>query len=304
MSVEATDLDLGRPRVAAIIITRDRIADLKRCVDAVAAQTFPIAATVVVDNASSDGTRDWLDEQENVTAIHQGDEGAAGAMYTGIGYAFEQGFDAMWLLDDDALPEPNALERLVAAPANDGSNVVGSVVVSVADPEVLSFPVPKVSTYSSFFDYHRELTDRVADLRDGSDELGYAWAMFTNSILLPRDVVANIGLPKREFYMGGEEVEYLYRVRSHGYGTYLVLDSICRHPRRDSRGIPRWRELSTARNMVYVHRRYRRWFLLRTMRRFLVYAVTGRWALLRALWDGVRGDFSRRYVDDSRSSGH
>jgi rhamnopyranosyl-N-acetylglucosaminyl-diphospho-decaprenol beta-1,3/1,4-galactofuranosyltransferase len=292
----------AEPRIAAVIVTHDRLEDLKRCVDAVRAQTFPVAGIVVVNNASSDGTRAWLDEQQDLAAVHQGDEGSAGGMHAGIARAYEQGFDAMWMLDDDAVPEPTALERLVAAKANDGTNVVGSIVVSSDDPELLAFPVPKVSSYSSFFDYYRRLTDRVADLRAESDERGYPWSMFTNSILLPRQIVAKVGLPKREFYMGGEETEYHYRVRSHGYGTYLVLDSICRHPKRSFTDIPRWKERSLVRNTVYIHRRYRRWFVLRTARRFLLFAATGRHELVGALWDGVREDFSRRYADAGRSS--
>ena len=285
------------PRVAAIIVTHDRIEKLRLCVDAVRAQTFPVAGIIVVDNASTDGTAEWTDSQPDVQAIHQGDEGSAGGLYTGITEAMEQAFDAMWMLDDDALPEATALERLVYARANDGSNVVGSVVVSYEDPEVLSFQVPKLSSYSGLFDYYRELTDRVEDLRAESDERGYPWSMFSNSILLPRHVVETVGLPKREFYMGGEEIEYHYRVRSHGFGTFVVLDSVCRHPIRPPHAAPTWMQKSLARNTVYIHRRYRRWFALRTMRRALWFIVTGRVGFVRALWDGFREDFSTRYVD-------
>ena len=284
-------------RIAAVIVTHNRLAALSRCVDAVRAQTFPVSEIVVVDNASTDGTRKWTDAQPDVTAIHQGDEGSAGGLYTGIAYAMELGVDAMWMLDDDALPEASALERLVNAKANDGTNVVGSLVVSMEDPEVLSFDVPKVGSYNRLFDYHRKLTDRVDDLRAESDERGYPWSMFTNSILLSRPVVEKVGLPKREFYMGGEEVEYHYRVRSHGYGTFLVLDSICRHPKRPADAAPAWKQKSLVRNTVYIHRRYRRWFVLRTLRRLLLFLVTGRFAFVAALWDGVREDYSKRYID-------
>jgi rhamnopyranosyl-N-acetylglucosaminyl-diphospho-decaprenol beta-1,3/1,4-galactofuranosyltransferase len=283
------------PRIAGVIVTHDRLADLERCLGAVRSQTFPLAGLIVVDNASSDGTREWLDAQSDLTAIHQGDEGPAGGMYTGIKHAYEGGFDAIWVLDDDALPSATALERLVEAPANDGSNVVGSVIVSHEDPEILAFPVPKLSTYSALFDYYREVTDRVSDLRAESDERGYAWSMFMNCALFPREVVADVGLPKRDFYMGGEETEYHYRVRSRGYGTYVVLDSICRHPKRDVRGMESWRRRSLVRNTVYIHRHYRRWFVARTFRLFVIYAATGHREFLGPMWDGVRNDFSRRY---------
>ena len=288
-------LDSSRPKVASVIVTHNRVNELARCVDAIRAQTFPVAQTIVVDNASSDGTREWLLEQGDVAAIHQGDEGPAGGLYTGIARAYEQGFDLVWVMDDDAVPDATALEKLVTAKANDGTNVVGSLVVSHDDPELLAFPVPKLSSYNPFLDHYRELTDRVADLRAESDERGYPWSMFANSILLPRQLIANVGMPRREFYMGAEETEYHYRFRSFGYGTYLVLDSICRHPKKRVAN-PSWREQSVVRNTVYIHRRYRRWFIIRTLRRFFFSVATGRWELIRPLWDGIRGDFSRRYV--------
>jgi GT2 family glycosyltransferase len=152
-----------------------------------------------------------------------------------------------------------------------------------------------LSSYSAFFDYYRKVTDSLPEIRAESDERGYAWSMFMNGTLLPREVVADVGLPKREFYMGGEDTEYHYRVRSRGYGTYLVLDSVCEHPPRDVRGMAGWRKRSLVRNTVYIHRHYRRWFLARTARLFVVYTATGRWGFLGPMWDGLRGDFSRRY---------
>jgi rhamnopyranosyl-N-acetylglucosaminyl-diphospho-decaprenol beta-1,3/1,4-galactofuranosyltransferase len=290
----------SRPSIATVIITHDRLGDLKRCVDAVRAQTFP-SEIIVVDNASSDGTREWLDAQSDVAAIHQGDEGPAGGAYTGIKHSYEKQFDACWLLDDDALPEANALERLVASPAFDGTNMLGSVVVRSDDPDTLAYPVPRMSSYSALFDYYRDLIERVPDLQAESDDRGYPWSMM-NAHLIPSEIIAAVGLPKREFYMGGEETEYHYRIRSHGFGTYLVLDSICRHPKAHESAMATWRQRSLVRNTVYIHRRYRRWFVVRTIRRVVVYAATGRWELVSAIWDGLRNDFSRRYVDSAQQA--
>jgi rhamnopyranosyl-N-acetylglucosaminyl-diphospho-decaprenol beta-1,3/1,4-galactofuranosyltransferase len=259
------------------------------------AQTFPPAGIIVVNNASADGTREWLDSQPDVTPIHQGDVGPAGGWHAGIRHAFDSGNDAIWMLDDDAMPSLTALQTLVESPAYDGSTVVGGVIVSPHDDEILAFPVPRLSTYNSLFDYYRKVTDRMSDLRAESDERGYPWGMFMNCVLLPRRVVAEVGLPKREFYMGGEETEYHYRVRSRGFGTYIVLDALCRHPKRDESGMANWRRRSLVRNTVYIHRHYRRWFVLRTLRLAVIYAATGHRDFLSPMWDGIRGDFSRRY---------
>ena len=53
----------GRPlviTVAAVVVTRNRPALLKRCLDALDSQTYPASQLVVIDNASDQPTRDLL----------------------------------------------------------------------------------------------------------------------------------------------------------------------------------------------------------------------------------------------------
>ncbi len=55
--------------VAAVILTHNRLSLLKRCVAAVRAQTRPLDAIIVVDNASTDGTREWLAQESDLKVI-------------------------------------------------------------------------------------------------------------------------------------------------------------------------------------------------------------------------------------------
>jgi rhamnopyranosyl-N-acetylglucosaminyl-diphospho-decaprenol beta-1,3/1,4-galactofuranosyltransferase len=287
-----------RPRVCAAVVTHNRLELLQRCVQALRDQSYPLARIVVVDNGSTDDTAAWLAVQSDLVVVRQGPEGTARGLRAAMTAALEQrDCDAIWTADDDARPLPDALERLVHSPAFQAGHVVGSLVVSETDPSRLAFAVPKLSTYSRLFDYYRELTDDVADVRAESGPLGYAWAMFTNGTLLPRTVVEQIGVPIGEFTMGGEEVEYFYRVRTSGFETYLVLDSLVAHPKYPASALPRPKQKFLARNTVYIHRRYRRWFPLRTVFRVVRCLATGRLYLIAPIWHGVRGDFGRNYAE-------
>jgi rhamnopyranosyl-N-acetylglucosaminyl-diphospho-decaprenol beta-1,3/1,4-galactofuranosyltransferase len=58
-------------KVAAVIVTYNRLALLKECVKALETQERLPDAIVVVNNGSTDGTEQWLDSQKNIIAFHQ-----------------------------------------------------------------------------------------------------------------------------------------------------------------------------------------------------------------------------------------
>jgi hypothetical protein len=58
-------------RVAAIVVTKDRLNYLKKFVQALKTQNRKPDEIFVINNASNDDTEKWLDEQEGITVIHQ-----------------------------------------------------------------------------------------------------------------------------------------------------------------------------------------------------------------------------------------
>ena len=58
-----TDKDQKTSKVYAVIVTYNRKELLCRCIDAILAQTVPVARIVVIDNNSSDGTKEMLKER-------------------------------------------------------------------------------------------------------------------------------------------------------------------------------------------------------------------------------------------------
>lgn len=103
------------PPVTVIIPTRGRLPLLKEALDSVMAQTLGSFEAVVVDDASEDGTSDWLAGQsdEQVTAIvFEEHVGRAAACNRGLEQA--QGAMVLFLDDDDRL-RVSALELLYSA---------------------------------------------------------------------------------------------------------------------------------------------------------------------------------------------
>ena len=109
------------PSIAAVFATMNRSATALACVHALAAQTRPPELVVVADNVSTDETVAELERLQGLPfrlIVHQMDEnrGNAGGVQEAMDLAFAEGVDAVWILDDDSWPRPEALEALIKEP--------------------------------------------------------------------------------------------------------------------------------------------------------------------------------------------
>ncbi len=104
-------------RLAAVVVTHNRLDRLRATLPGLLAE--PVGRVVVVDNASDDGTADWLatcaDARCRVLRL-PGNLGGAGGFEAGMRLlAEEEDPDWTLLLDDDAWPEPGAIAAFLAA---------------------------------------------------------------------------------------------------------------------------------------------------------------------------------------------
>lgn len=116
-------------RVTAIVVTFNRLGDIKKTVARLMAEG--VDHIVVVDNGSSDGTPDWLMARKSDTfhpILNAHNLGGAGGFATGLDYAREK-IDTEWVMltDDDGRPEPGALKAFQELDLDGVDGVVGAV---------------------------------------------------------------------------------------------------------------------------------------------------------------------------------
>ena len=203
--------------VCAVIVTRDRVELLEECLAAVAGPTRPPDHVLVVDNASSDGTAEF------VAGAHPGaelvrlerNEGGAGGFHEGMRRAAEGGFDWLWLMDDDTIPADDALERLLDAPA-DGAALLASKVVWT-DGRIHPMNPPRL-----------EMADMDAVVRGfGEGAVPLRFCTFP-SLLVRGDVPERYGLPRKEFFIWSDDIDFTARVLRSERG-YFVPNSVAVH---------------------------------------------------------------------------
>jgi rhamnopyranosyl-N-acetylglucosaminyl-diphospho-decaprenol beta-1,3/1,4-galactofuranosyltransferase len=225
--------------VAAVVVTYNRLADLKKCLDSLRQQTQALDAIFVINNGSTDGTDEWLATQTDLTVTTQANLGGAGGFATGIDTAYKAGYTWLWCMDDDCLAAPDALARLLASP-NLGPCVKNSMSVSVNSRDELAF----------FIDRPNRSYRKVTDMTDV--ELVYGVAFFFNGTLIHSEVVKTIGIPDKALFIWGDEVEYMTRAQKMGFPIVTVPSSVFYHPASfDRDGIPwpgAWKQYYAVRN--------------------------------------------------------
>lgn len=102
-------------RVCIVVVTYNRLELLKEVVESLRNQTYTECQILVVNNGSTDSTLEWLSLQSDIITITQENCGGAGGFHTGMKYAAENEYDYCWVMDDDVISEPNALEELICS---------------------------------------------------------------------------------------------------------------------------------------------------------------------------------------------
>lgn len=241
-------------KILAAVVTHNRCELLERCLDGLTRQERPAEDTLVIDNASTDGTPDMLSRRK-VQTIRQDNLGSAGGWHRAIAHAIEHGFDAIWLMDDDGFPDAGALARLETALHGDRV-CAASIVVCEEDHDRFVFPFPKLNRnrLPVVFGYPRKV-QRRAELEALASGRVYPFAHLFNGALISVSAIRRIGNVETGYFMFGDEVDYFCRMRRQGE-VVSVLDALHYHPDVGMRPYSPAKVYYYVKNSLIVHNRY------------------------------------------------
>lgn len=202
-------------RIAAIVITFNRIEFLKELINALRHQTRKLDAIIVINNNSSDGTKEWLDNQSDLIVIHQENVGSSGGQHTGFKYAFEQGYDYIWAMDDDVEPVENCLENLIV---NISGNRIHAPLRFQPDGKVFFNEAVSYNLTNPFKSFWNGI---ITEKDINQEEIPVSGLTFEGPIF-PRQIIEKIGFPDKKFFIYGDDTEYMLRAKKYGAETILI----------------------------------------------------------------------------------
>ena len=207
---------MSRTNVVAVVVAYNRQELLRRCLDGLAEQTVAPMGTVVVDNASTDDSREVASTHPlgaHVVGLPT-NTGGAGGFAAGIARALTRfpRADWIWIMDDDTVPTATALEALVqAAEAYPGAPaLLASRAVWTDGTE---HPMNRPRTRPAL----PPALHRHAALV-GARQIRTASFV---SILLDARAVREVGLPRASYFLWNDDFEYTSRILRGRIGLYV-----------------------------------------------------------------------------------
>ncbi len=273
---------MNRISIGVVLVTFNRLGELKKALPCYENQSFKPKYIIVVDNCSTDGTdeflNEWLKEEsvidKKVISLAE-NEGGSGGFYAGLKEAQERTDAAwIWVADDDAFPEGDAFKI-----AND---------FYMKNHEMMK----KCSAFCGMCvdDNKHAATLHQARIKTtivGKQEIPVNEKEFEKEYFkmdlysfagtfLRREALLKAGLPIRDFFIYQDDYEHACRMRKLG-NIYCVPGVIIHH--NDNYMVKNevsWRDYYASRNVVMMYKwhfdKYSMW--MRILRRFAMVCIS------------------------------
>ncbi len=208
--------------ICCIIVTYNRLQLLKESINSVLMYKDKIKKIIVVNNASTDGTTEYLDnicnsENKLVHVKLEKNIGGSGGFYEGIKKSFEYNCDWVWIMDDDTIVKKGSLENLIK-PIEEVDNV-GFVCSKVVwnDGNIHYMNIPQIKPIVKGIPFNRYENYLVID------------SCSFVSVLINTKAIRKVGLPYKEFFIWSDDTEYTQRISNNGYIGLYSNKSLVEH---------------------------------------------------------------------------
>jgi rhamnopyranosyl-N-acetylglucosaminyl-diphospho-decaprenol beta-1,3/1,4-galactofuranosyltransferase len=241
------------PGICSVVLTYNQKDYLLECLQAITGQSLSVNTIFVIDNASEDGTWEALaaggylssaqppavDQEFYQEHNYQGTQiryvrlkantGAAGGYAEGFRRAYNAGFEWIWVSDADGLADRECLKTLLSY--GEHLDFLAPLLLNRQNPSELCFRLRE--DMSSMF---TKVYTRVSELepvrqRGTIPNTANPWS----SSLIHRRYIDKVGFPKVEYFLAGEDYEYVLRGIKAGLRVATVVFAKCYHPRQDKK---------------------------------------------------------------------
>lgn len=214
-----------------VICNFNKVDYLKGCLETLYKSNFEnlIYDVIVVDNASTDGSPDFIKENYPHIVLLQNETntGGSGGFDRGIRYAIQEEYNYVVLLDNDILLEKNTILNLFKyIKENPKVGVVGSKICTMDNPSVLQ-------EMGSFIDFENKfnITTSFKSHKDDSSlpeavECDYVPAC---CMITTKEVLSKVGSFNTDHFIYWDDMDWCTRVKRENYEIHAINSSKVLH---------------------------------------------------------------------------
>lgn len=206
--------------IGVVIVTFNRARQLAMALNAYEGQSCKPSYIIVVNNNSTDGTLDYLNEWEQTPSEYQKQVihlekniGGSGGFYEGLKVSLDFDADWIWVADDDAYPDLSAIE--IADRTVQDKNIVDESVSALCGAVINNGDYDCGHRRRIFLEGSR--IREVPAEKDEYQKDNFEIQLFSYvGAVIRKSVLQQVGLPKKDYFIWYDDTEHSMRLAKEG----------------------------------------------------------------------------------------
>lgn len=270
-------------KIGAVVVTFNRLDKLKISLRKFEEQEQLPYYIIVVDNASTDGTAEYLEawkhensEFERIVITMENNMGGSGGFYAGIKMGLELDAEWIWVSDDDAYPQEDALKQASA------------YLMAQSNPEGISAICGKVIKNGEMDINHGKMYVKKGihicesiPTEEMYNQKEFKMGTFTYvGTIMNKRKILQAGLPNKDYFIYWDDLEHGMRMSE--VGKIICVPAIVAYHNVDEEndGI-NWKLYYAYRNMIDAYSKHFKgpcyqYFCLKIWIKIILNTLTGR----------------------------
>lgn len=228
-------------KIAVVIVTFNRCDELVKTISAIKNQGIIEYDIIVINNNSTDNTKNILDSNyKNIQSIHLNENiASAGGFSKGMQTAFEKGYDWVWLFNDDSRPVEGSLKSILTH-LNSDKIQIGLLKIANKD-----------ENNKAVLLYWNGVRKPVSV--DVSNEIVQTDLITFDGCIISKKTIEKIGYCDPLYFMGTYEFDYCLKAKDAGIGVYTLPNGLIEDGKLGGKnGTPPWRQYYNTRNHLWL----------------------------------------------------
>ena len=198
-------------KLGVVIVTYNRLTLLKECINACINQTKEFEKIYIINNASTDGTNEYLNTLNNINNLSvfnlEENKGGSGGFYEGLNRIQNEEIDYVLLIDDDAIIDKDFNKNI-------------NVEMEKKEEKIVAYSGTVKTNNQIQYNHRSHMKKEFKVISSRPEEydkpyFDYEIATFCG-LFVKKSLIKKIGLPRKDFFIWYDDSEYCLRIAQNG----------------------------------------------------------------------------------------